>query len=113
VPEPERRIFIQLNTTFAGFCPKRKQSDKGIVKRGIDKAFNLPRQQPFNTLRRLPGDPKQDLGPDLHVAVFHRGEIVADANTFDELLTVALYSLSSPAMCAKRLSAKPSGVTRF
>jgi hypothetical protein len=33
-----------------------------------------PRQQPFKTLRRLPADPKQDLGPDLHLAGFHRGE---------------------------------------
>jgi hypothetical protein len=33
-------------------------------------------QQPFNTLPKLPTDPKQDLRPNLHLAVFHRGEIV-------------------------------------
>ena len=33
-------------------------------------------QQPFNTLPKLPTDPKQDLRPNLNFALFHRGEIV-------------------------------------
>ena len=37
-------------------------------------------------LHKLPTDPKQDLRPNLHLASFHRGEIVlADANAFGEL----------------------------
>jgi hypothetical protein len=31
-------------------------------------------EQPFNTLHKLPTDPKQDLRPNLHLAAFHRGE---------------------------------------
>ena len=39
----------------------------------------------FNTLRKLPTDPKQDLRPNLHLAAFHRREIVlADANAFSD-----------------------------
>ena len=49
----------------------------------------FPRQQPFNTLRKLPTDPKQDLRPNLHLAAFHGGEIVlADSNAFGELTPV-------------------------
>ena len=47
----------------------------------------FPRQQPFNTLHKLPTDPKQDLRTNLNVASFHRGEIVlADAIALGEPL---------------------------
>ena len=46
----------------------------------------LAGQQPFNTLPKLRTDAKQDLRPNLHLAVFHRGErVLADANAFGEL----------------------------
>jgi hypothetical protein len=32
----------------------------------------FPRQQPFNTLRKFPTDPKQDLRTILHLPSFHR-----------------------------------------
>jgi hypothetical protein len=38
----------------------------------------FPRQQPFNTLSKLPADPKQDLRPNLYLAALHRGEIAFD-----------------------------------
>lgn len=46
----------------------------------------FPRQQPFDTLRKLPTDPKQDLRPNFNFAAFHRREIVlTDADAFGEL----------------------------
>ena len=43
----------------------------------------FPREQPFNTLHKLPTDPKQDRRRNLQLATFHRGEVVrAGADTF-------------------------------
>ena len=42
----------------------------------------LAGQQPFNTLRKLPTDPEQDLSPNLQLAAFHRGEIVRTDSDF-------------------------------
>ena len=36
----------------------------------------FPRQQPSNSLHKLPTDPKQDPCPNLHLPSFHRGEAV-------------------------------------
>ena len=33
----------------------------------------FPDEQPFNTLHKLPTDPKQDIRPNLHLAMLHRG----------------------------------------
>src|SRR5882672_12315918 len=47
-------------------CPKRSRLSRS-------KTLHFTRQQPFNTLRKLTTDSKQDLRPNLHLAAFYRG----------------------------------------
>jgi hypothetical protein len=44
----------------------------------ISEPLLFHRQHPFNTLHKLPADPKQDLRPNLHAAAFQRITGIAD-----------------------------------
>src|SRR6266581_8835084 len=66
---------MPLSCTIPGYNQQSRHYDErnaGAV--GGDEP--LACQQPFNTLPKLTTDAKQDLRPNLHLAVFHRGEIV-------------------------------------
>jgi hypothetical protein len=59
----EWRSIFRANLSFA---------KKVTLWRYAGACLAFPRQQPFNSLRKLPTDPKQDLRPNLHLPSFHR-----------------------------------------
>ena len=66
---------MPLSCTIAGYNQQsRHYGERNAGAVGGDEP--LACQQPFNTLPKLPTDAKQDLRPDLDLAVFHRGERV-------------------------------------
>jgi hypothetical protein len=68
--------FSWQTTALSQFAASQKLTQLWMELRQDMSDEFLACQQPFNTLPKLPTDAEQDLRPNLHLAVFHRGERV-------------------------------------
>jgi hypothetical protein len=66
---------MPLSCTIPGYNQQSRHYGEGNAG-AVGGDEPLACQQPFNTLPKLPTDPKQDLRPSLHLAVFQRGDRV-------------------------------------
>ena len=68
--------FSWQTTALSQFAASQKLTQLWIeLRQGMSDEF-LACQQPFNTLPKFPTDAEQDLRPNFHLVVFHRGKVI-------------------------------------